>query len=303
MVFYAAAAILLTQNLTRRSRQCIYKLVGVLVIFISVSRIYLGAHWFTDVLGGWLLSTALLMFIAISYNRLPEKKFATRKLTALVIFSIIAGASLQFFLNHGRLTEDYAQKDWPIYTVSLHTWWEQDGDHLPMTRIGRLGVSAELFNLQWIGTLDDIKNTLSVQGWEKPADETWIRVLHRITDVSSAEHFPLVSPLYLDKKPVLVLVKHANGNKKLVVLRLWKSNIVIQGVAQPFWVGSVGMAPRTYSWLIHYRNYFTVTPVLIFNTLPDGYDIKEIAVSVHVKRKHRWQQQPMILIKPKALAG
>jgi membrane protein DedA with SNARE-associated domain/membrane-associated phospholipid phosphatase len=304
MVFFIATALLLTQNQTRRWKRIIYFFTGLLVGIISISRIYLGAHWFTDVLGGWLLSSALLMFIAISFNRLPEQRFSTKRLSALVIMTIFLGASLQYVFLHGRLTDQYLQQDWPTYTIQLNTWWEQDGDHLPLTRVGRLGVTAELFNLQWIGDLSDIEKTLQDQGWEKPADENLTRVLHRIGDVSSAEHFPLVSPLYLDKKPVLVLVKHANGDKKLVVLRLWKSNIIIDNVKQPFWVGSVGVAPRTYSWLIHYKkNNLDVTPVLIFNTVPDSYEVKEIAVSVHVKRKHRWQQQPMILIKPKSLLG
>jgi membrane protein DedA with SNARE-associated domain/membrane-associated phospholipid phosphatase len=304
MTFYLGLAILLTHATKLKCRRFIYLLTGVLVLLISISRLYLGAHWFTDVLGGWLLSTALLMLVSLSYNRHPEKKIKARGLILIVFLMVIGGASVEEYRHHETLTQNYAMLDWPIYTTTMTSWWNQDGDeHLPLNRIGRVGVSAELFNLQWVGELDEIQNELLSHGWEKPADQNWVTVLHRLTDVSSAEHFPLVSPLYLDKEPVLVLVKHVLGEKKLVVLRLWNSNVIIEGVNKPFWVGSIGPAPRTYSWLINYKknNSISVTPSLIFNVVPDSYDVKEISIAVHIKRKHRWQQQPMILIKPKSV--
>jgi membrane protein DedA with SNARE-associated domain/membrane-associated phospholipid phosphatase len=304
MTFYLGLAILLIHGTKLRYKRCIFILMAVLVAAISISRIYLGAHWFTDVLGGWLLSAALLMLISLSYNRLPEKKIEAAGLIFIIFIIVMTGTLCQYLLNGNTLRQNYAMQDWPSYSIPLDSWWQQDGDHLPVTRVGRVGITAELFNLQWVGDLATIKTVLMQQGWDEPAQQNWITVLHRIGDVSSAEHFPLVSPLYMDKKPVLVLVKHLSIEKKLIVLRLWSSNLNIQGVTQPLWVGSIGLAPRTYSWLIHYRkNYnFIVNPALLFEQTPTDMDVKEVSVSMHVRRKHRWQDQPMILVKPKSLS-
>jgi hypothetical protein len=139
------------------------------------------------------------------------------------------------------------------------------------------------------------------QGWEEAPTQNWITVFHRIADVSSSEHLPLVAPLYLDKQPALILVKHNPDDKRLIVLRLWSSNINIPSSTEPLWVGSVGTAPRTYSWLINYKSNKSplISTSMIFNQVPNDYVVKEISVSIHVKRKHRWQPQPMLLIRPK----
>ena len=301
MTFYLGFAILLTHATKLKCKRFIYLVTGLLIAAISISRLYLGAHWFTDVLGGWLLSAALLMLVSLSYNRHHERNIQPAGIILIVFLMVTCGASFQYFKNYDTLRQNYTMEDWPIYTLPLASWWNQEGEHLPLNRIGRLGVTAELFNLQWVGNLDTIRTELMKQGWELPPEQNWITILHRLTDVSSAEHFPLVSPLYLDKQPVLVLVKHVNGDKKLEVLRLWSSNIIIDKSAQTLWVGSIGPAPRTYSWIINYKknNNIAVTPALIFNSPSSDYDVKELSIAVHVKRKHRWQQQPMILIKPK----
>jgi len=55
---------------SKREQHLLSWAVAVIVLLIGFSRIYLGVHWFTDVLGGYLLGIAWLSLALLAYKRL-----------------------------------------------------------------------------------------------------------------------------------------------------------------------------------------------------------------------------------------
>jgi undecaprenyl-diphosphatase len=53
----------------RRSKALVYAIAVFVLVGVGMSRVYLGVHWPSDVLGGWVLGAAwaLLAWLALRY--------------------------------------------------------------------------------------------------------------------------------------------------------------------------------------------------------------------------------------------
>ena len=75
---YVVVAALLVLRWPKR-RIVIFAAAGVCAIAVGLSRVYLGVHWPTDVLGGWLLAATWLALCALTYRvfRVVQSRRAT----------------------------------------------------------------------------------------------------------------------------------------------------------------------------------------------------------------------------------
>lgn len=299
IVFYLGITVFIVKMAKPKRTRLIYILISLLIAAIAISRLYFGVHWFTDILGGLLLGAALLILISLSYNRRVEKNAGAKGVFVIFITTLLLTYVVNVTHSFYSLKSKYTQIDWPSFTISFDAWWQQKND-LPIFRINRYGLKSSLFNVQWLGDLNQIRETLFQNGWKTPPTGDWVRIFYRIASVQSTQHLPLIAPLYLDKRPALVLIKHID--KRLIIIRLWDSHFFINTFEHPLWIGSLEYAPSTYSWLFkskHKMNDVVIDPKILFNKPPVDYDIYETEIKVSFDQQ--WVIKKMLLIKPKSL--
>lgn len=296
---YFGIALLLIEILNIKRVRPIFLLTTLLVMTIAISRLYFGVHWFTDIVGGCLLGSTIIMFITMSYHRKPDDNIKPRGVILTILLTLAISYSCKIYYSFDSTQKNYTKLEWPTYQVNLSDWWSQQGEHLPLYRINRFGMRTKIFNLQWVGDLSQITTLLLHNGWQVPTPFDWVSMLYRLSSVESTAHLPLVLPLYLDKPPVLVLTKFIN-NKQLLILRFWNPNIILSHSNYPLWVGMVEIAPSTYSWLYMRKNYpeASFNSDWVFTTLPNQYDLKLTFVKIKTNHHHN-KNIPIILIKPK----
>lgn len=257
-------AFLLAKSIRPKYRWIIYSIAFVILLLVGISRLYLGAHWFTDVISSWLLSAALLTLVIISYQRHAEKNINPIGITLVSLLALAITFGFYHHRHFEQLKISYKQINWPSFQIAMNEWWQKN-DALPGYHTSLFGFPSQQINIEWVGDINQIRDTLLKEGWIRPPARDLISTLHRITGVSSTEYLPLVAPQYLDKKPALILTRSAIGQKNFLVIRLWESNRSIKETNAPLWVGIVSIIQPSYSWL--YKNSpsdVEINPALVF---------------------------------------
>ena len=101
-------AVLLLQGAPQRWRRAIAFVLSAAVLLISFSRIYLGAHWFSDVAGGLLFGAAWVALLAILYLRSAEAPVPAAPLIAITLLAYLGAGAWHISRDFTRETGRYA---------------------------------------------------------------------------------------------------------------------------------------------------------------------------------------------------
>lgn len=231
-------AFLTAQPLQRSYRWIPYTLAGALICLVGFSRLYLGAHWLTDVLSSLFLGLAILLLTIISYRRRCITLVAT---TWWYIFLALAVIVPWVAMERIKYTETVHrfQHVWTIHQINFEAWWKHPKQSLPTYRINRFGNPIQPFNIQWADQLDNIKQSLQQHNWIVVEEKPVITLKLGQHNSQLQQHTPLFQPLFRQQPPTLLVIKHLADNETILELRLWQSGVQFKDSSTPLWVGTI----------------------------------------------------------------
>lgn len=234
---YGLLAVMVAAGLPPKQRWVAYAVVGVLVVAILLARLHLGLTWFSKGIAGWLWALLWVIVLGAAYRRHTSQPPSSHGL-ATVIFVALAFSGLIYITTHyerdlSRYTPQHA-----VRTMEAAEWWDGGWRRLPAYRFDMEGHQNQPLTVQWAGRLDTFATTLIQYGWRPPpplgsrAILQWLRPLPPLTDL------PILPQVHDGRDDVLRLV-HPLPNGGGVVMRLWRSDRILQHPQTPLWVGTV----------------------------------------------------------------
>ena len=237
-VVYGFFAVLIARELPGRKRAWPYVVTALIVALLGFSRLYLGAHWLSDVLAGMMLGLLWIAALGIAYRRRVVRSFWVRP-TATVFFVLVLGTAAW----HGsRVADDMlARFAPPLASTPLDAsrWWAYDWQvALPSHRNEMDAATAWPLNVQYAGRLDDLRARLLLAGWEDYDTGGWTGLLQTLDKEASPDELPVLPATHEGRAEALVMVRRGDDRRRMDVLRLWAAPVVLQPGDLKVWMGT-----------------------------------------------------------------
>lgn len=239
LALYGFFAFLVTRELPPSRRLPVAFGCAALIFMIAVSRLYLGAHWFSDVVGGLAFGSMWLALLGLFYLRRPIERLQSHGLLIVGCMALVFCGAFHISTHHAEDVKRYAVRT-VTPTMPLMDWQASGWENLPVRRIDISGDEEEPLAFQWAGNLDHLANILHLKGWRTAAPWTSANIAAWLTNSAPPVNLPVVPLLAAGRLPGLVLVHAAASYDARLVLRLWTADITLTGGPPlPLWVGSV----------------------------------------------------------------
>jgi membrane protein DedA with SNARE-associated domain/membrane-associated phospholipid phosphatase len=231
-------ALLIARELPFKRRWLPYTVAGILVVAIAFSRLYLGVHWFSDVLGGASVGLLWVTLLGIAYDRHPAPALPLKRLLAVTLTLLFVAGAWQVEFRYRQDLANYAPR-MEMQAVSLPDWLNGYWRELPAYRIDIEGVNTQPLNFQWAGTLPTLQAILEKQGWRPTPEFGVLRAMNWLAPHPDSASLPILYQVHDGQYQKLLLVREGEGSDRMTVLRVWPANVVTTDNGTRIWVGTV----------------------------------------------------------------
>jgi membrane protein DedA with SNARE-associated domain/membrane-associated phospholipid phosphatase len=262
VVLYGFLAFLIAREIRPAWRLVVILGAATLIFLIAFSRLYLGAHWFSDVLGGMAFGAAWLALLSLSYLRRQAGCIDSMGLLAAGCLALILAGGFNVYSRHATDSDRYAIKS-GAPSMSATDWWASGWQQLPARRIDLTGDTNEPLTFQWAGDLPELRNVLQRNGWHNSAAWTSLSALNWLSIQTDSAALPVVPLFASGRLPSLTLIRANSGGALTIsrlVLRVWVVDFELtNGHSSALWMGSV----------MEERFYHPLSLVTLTSTQPD----------------------------------
>ena len=231
-------AVLIAREMPGRTRVWPYLVSGIVVSLIGFARLYQGAHWLSDVIGGMLFGTFWLLVLGIAYRRRFNRSFWVKPV-AWLFYGVFAVAALWYAPRNIPLKLARFEPAQPAPADMPATAWLQDEwRQLPARRNEFDDDQRWPLDVQVAGPLAPLQARLESEGWRMQPQAGWEQALLMLDQDTGPEALPVL-PATLDTQvESLLMVRDGERPDERHVLRLWPADTRLQPGNVPLWIGS-----------------------------------------------------------------
>lgn len=230
-------AVLIAREWPGRRRIWPYLAAAVLIGLVAFARLYLGAHWLSDVGSGVLFGMLWVMVLGIAYRRHVSRSFWMRPLAAVFYGVFVVAALWHAPRNTSELLAKFSPLA-PAETLSISEWWDSHWQHLPATRNARGDAIRWPLDMQIAGPLVPVQTALEVAGWRVKPQAGWLDTLGALNSDTPAREQPIL-PAALEGRPeTLLMVREIDDGLRRQVLRVWPAPARLDEDT-PLWIGTI----------------------------------------------------------------
>lgn len=229
-------AVLIARELPGRRRVWPYLLAGVLTTVVGFARLYLGAHWPSDIVGGTLFGFVWLLVLGLAYRRHVQRSFWMRPVAYLFYGTFVVAA----LLHAPRAADRILVKFSPVLPTTLMTranWWDAGWTRLPAQRDERDLRRRWPLNVQVAGPLAPLQATLQARGWRVQPQATWEQTVGLLDDDIPAARQPVLPATLDTQAEALLLLRPGARADEQVALRLWRAPVTLAD-GLDLWIGT-----------------------------------------------------------------
>lgn len=277
VVLFGFIAILLLREVSQRWRWLPFAVAIGSSLLIAFSRLYLGAHWLSDVLGGLSLGWAWVALLSIFYLKgKNQRPFSPRVVLVPLGLILLLGGGWHISQRHAHDLVRYQSRLDSQITI-MNDWQGGGWKKLPAWRIDLSGEQEQPLTLQLAGEPQVLATYLKKQGWEQVTTFAAQKLLNALLPQPDIRQLPLLPQLADGQRERLLLVLNQPG--KRVILRLWPSDYQLQG-GSPVWLGSVetqqAVATAGLLTLPRGQKDFSSARALLQNTLVARFNLQRV---------------------------
>ncbi|MDE2240614.1 MAG: phosphatase PAP2 family protein, partial [Rhodospirillales bacterium] len=239
---YGFLVVLICREVGARARMLVTLAAVLLVGAIAFSRLYLGAHWLSDVTAGLAFGVAWVALLGIVYLQHARRKVRAPGRGAAGLAALLVAGGLHIEAKHAVDMRRYALT-LPVREMSLMDWRNGAWASMPIWRVDLLGDYEEPFILQWAGSLTSLKAALLAHGWQAPVPWDLSSSAEWLLPNAKADALPVLPHLDNGRAEALVMIKTGKDvpHGQRLILRVWPSGTVLTsaGGTEPLWIGTV----------------------------------------------------------------
>ena len=216
---YLSLAWLATHNAVLRWKILGFVLAGMLIVAIAVSRVYLAAHWPSDVLAGLALGSALAALYALVFRRIDIRAMRPLRLVALVVAVLVVGGGLRIQTHFPAAWEVYRPR--AVETTVAASHWRGDGwAQFAADRWELDGSDGGALTLQ--SDLDPARlgAAFAAAGWRAAPVNDFGGMAHFLAPNALLADLPPLPLTHAGRFAVLTLVRPLDADSRLV-MRFW----------------------------------------------------------------------------------